>query len=70
VANEGKLVAIIHPADADRVLTQMKKNNYGRDAVIIGEVTTEHPGKVVMRTKLGPSRIVDMLSGELLPRIC
>ena len=70
VANEGKLVAIIHPADADRVLTQMKENNYGRDAVIIGEVTTEHPGKVVMRTKLGPSRIVDMLSGELLPRIC
>ena len=70
VANEGKLVAIIHPTDADRVLTQMKKNNYGRDAAIIGEVTTEHPGKVVMRTKLGPSRIVDMLSGELLPRIC
>ena len=70
VANEGKLVAIIHPTDADRVLTQMKRNNYGRDAAIIGEVTDEHPGKVVMRTKLGPSRIVDMLSGELLPRIC
>jgi len=70
VANEGKLVAIIHPADADRVLTQMKRNNYGRDAVIVGEVTDEHPEKVVMRTKLGPSRIVDMLSGELLPRIC
>ena len=70
VANEGKLVAIIHPTDADRVLTQMKKNNYGRDAAIIGEVNDEHRGKLVMKTKLGPSRIVDMLSGELLPRIC
>lgn len=70
VANEGKLVAIIDPADVDGALTQMKKSNYGRDAAIIGEVTGEHPGKVVMRTKLGPSRIVDMLSGELLPRIC
>jgi len=70
VANEGKLVAIADPADADRILTQMKKNGYGRDAAIIGEVTDEHRGKVVMKTKLGPSRIVDMISGELLPRIC
>jgi hydrogenase expression/formation protein HypE len=70
VANEGKLVAIADPADADKILTQMKKNSYGREAVIIGEVTDEHRGKVVMKTKLGPSRIVDMISGELLPRIC
>jgi hydrogenase expression/formation protein HypE len=70
VANEGKLVAIVDPTDAGRILTQMKKNNYGRAAAIIGEVTDEHRGKVVMKTKLGPSRIVDMLSGELLPRIC
>jgi hydrogenase expression/formation protein HypE len=70
VANEGKLVAIVDPADADQILVRMRKNRYGRDAVIIGEVTSQHPGKVVMRTKLGPSRIVDMLSGELLPRIC
>ena len=70
VANEGKLVAVVAPGDADEVLAQMKQHNYGRDAVIIGEVTREHPGKVIMRTKLGPSRIVDMLSGELLPRIC
>jgi hydrogenase expression/formation protein HypE len=70
VANEGKLVAIADPADADKILTQMKKNCYGRDAAIIGEVTDEYQGKVVMKTKLGPSRIVDMLSGELLPRIC
>jgi hydrogenase expression/formation protein HypE len=70
VANEGKLVAIVDPADADKILARMKKNRYGRDATIIGEVTSEHPGKVVMKTKLGPSRILDMLSGELLPRIC
>ncbi len=70
VANEGKLVAIVGPADASKILIRMRKNRYGRDAAIIGEVTSEHPGKVVMKTKLGPSRIVDMLTGELLPRIC
>jgi hydrogenase expression/formation protein HypE len=70
VANEGKLVAIVDPADAGRILTRMRKNRYGRDAAIIGEVTSEHQGRVVMKTKLGPSRIVDMLTGELLPRIC
>ena len=70
VANEGKLVAIVEPNDADKVLAQMKQNSYGRDAAIIGEVTNEHPSRVIMKTKLGPSRIVDMLSGELLPRIC
>ncbi|MGQ9546383.1 MAG: hydrogenase expression/formation protein HypE [Dehalococcoidia bacterium] len=70
VANEGKLVAMVDPADADKVLASMKNNRYGTDAAIIGEVTNRHPGKVVMKTKLGPSRIIDMLSGELLPRIC
>jgi hydrogenase expression/formation protein HypE len=70
VANEGKLVAIVDPADADKTLARMRKNRYGRDAAIIGEVTNQHQGKVAMKTKLGPSRIVDMLSGELLPRIC
>ena len=70
VANEGKLVAIVEPEDADKVLTQMKQNGYGRDAAIIGEVTNDHPGRVVMKTKLGPSRIINMPSGELLPRIC
>jgi len=70
VANEGKLVAVADPADADKILAQVRKNIYGRDAAIIGEVTNKHAGKVVMKTKLGPSRVVDMLSGELLPRIC
>jgi len=70
VANEGKLVAIVKPDDADKVLAQMKQNGYGRDAAIIGEVTNNRPGRVIMKTKLGPSRIIGMLSGELLPRIC
>lgn len=70
VANEGKLVAVVDPADADGILIRMRQNAYGRDAALIGEVTGQHPGKVVMKTRLGPSRIVDMLSGELLPRIC
>ncbi len=70
VANEGKLVAIVAPNDAQKVLSEMKRNPYGADASIIGEVTDEHKGKVIMKTRLGASRIVDMLSGELLPRIC
>jgi len=70
IANEGKLVAIVEPKDAAKVLAQMKRNVYGTDAAIIGEVTSNHPGRVVMKTRLGPSRIIDMLSGELLPRIC
>jgi hydrogenase expression/formation protein HypE len=70
VANEGKLVAVVTPNDADRVLAAMRKNRYGQKAVIIGEVVGEHPGRVVLKTRLGASRIVDVLVGELLPRIC
>jgi len=70
VANEGKLVAIVPPSDAEKVLERMRQNQYGARAEIIGEVVADHPGKVVMKTLLGSSRIVDMLTGELLPRIC
>ena len=70
VANEGKLVAIVAPGDAEAVLNRMQQNTYGREAAVIGEVRQEHPGRVVMRTRLGASRIVDMLVGDLLPRIC
>jgi hydrogenase expression/formation protein HypE len=70
VANEGKLVAIVLPEDADKVLKAMRENHYGKDATIIGEVTADHPGRVVMKTCLGASRIIDMLVGDLLPRIC
>jgi hydrogenase expression/formation protein HypE len=70
IANEGKLVAVIAPADTDSILARMKQNKYGARAAIIGEVVAEHPGQVVMKTGLGASRIVDMPVGELLPRIC
>jgi len=70
MANEGKLAAVVAPADTDKVLAKMKQNQYGHEAAIIGEVVNEHPGRVVMKTRLGASRIVDVLVGELLPRIC
>jgi hydrogenase expression/formation protein HypE len=70
VANEGKLVAIVSTGKADRLLEKMRQNKYGTDAVVIGRVITEHPGTVVMKTGLGTSRIIRMLTGDLLPRIC
>jgi len=70
VANEGKLVALVHPEDAEAVLAKMRQHRYGEYAAIIGEVRSEHPGRVVMKTTLGASRIVDMLVGDPLPRIC
>ena len=70
VANEGKLVAIVPAEDADKILGAMRANQYGKGAAIIGEVSGEHAGRVVMKTVLGASRIIDMLVGDLLPRIC
>jgi len=70
VANEGKLVAIIAPADAEEVLAAMRGHALGVNARIIGKVVEAHPGVVTMRTYLGTSRIVDMLAGDQLPRIC
>ena len=70
VANEGKLVAVVPAGDTEKVLTAMRGSNYGKEAVVIGEVVAEHPGRVVMKTSLGASRIVDMLVGDPLPRIC
>ncbi len=70
VANEGKLLAIVDPVQADRVVAAMRKNPLGRDARRIGTVTASDPGWVTMRTTLGTTRIVDMLAGDQLPRIC
>jgi hydrogenase expression/formation protein HypE len=70
VANEGKLVAIIAPADAEAVLAAMRGHPLGVNARLIGKVVEAHPGVVTMRTYLGTSRIVDMLAGDQLPRIC
>jgi hydrogenase expression/formation protein HypE len=70
VANEGRLVAFADPDEADRILNTMKSHPLGRDSVIIGEVTSDNPGTVIMKTEVGGTRVVDMLSGEQLPRIC
>ena len=70
VANEGKVVACVAPEDAERVLQVIQKTHYGREAAIIGEVLPEPKGRVVMKTRIGGTRIVDMLVGEMLPRIC
>jgi len=70
IANEGKLMAVVEEEVADNLLRRMKKQTYGEGAVIIGKVCSEHPGRVVVKTPYGSSRILDMLSGELLPRIC
>ncbi len=70
VANEGKLIAIVSAEIADAIIERMKENIYGRDACIIGEVKQEPQGIVAMMTGFGGTRIVDMLAGEQLPRIC
>lgn len=70
VANEGRLVAVVPPEAADRVLAAMRAHPSGRGAMMIGEVVADHPGLVVMRSRIGGERVIDLLSGEQLPRIC
>jgi hydrogenase expression/formation protein HypE len=70
VANEGKLLAVVPRDQAGQVLAAIQQSPYGKDACIIGEVTDDRPGRVFMRTRIGGERIVDMLAGEQLPRIC
>ena len=70
VANEGKLVAFVRKSDVEKVLDVMKKIKYGEDAAIIGNVIGTGKSQVRMRTEIGGTRLVDMLPGEMLPRIC
>jgi hydrogenase expression/formation protein HypE len=70
IANEGKLIAIVPEKHAAEVLDIIRADGFGRDAAIIGEVTDQNPGKVFMETAIGGRRLVDMLTGEQLPRIC
>ena len=70
VANEGKLIAFVAPDYAEKVLAAIRADEFGQDACIIGEAIADNPGKVIMQTSIGGSRIVDMLTGEQLPRIC
>lgn len=70
LANEGKIVAIVPPEEADRALAALRSHAFGAAAAAIGEVCEGEPGRVTMRTVFGGSRIVDMLVGDQLPRIC
>jgi hydrogenase expression/formation protein HypE len=70
VANEGVFLVITPPNEASAALLALQKHTLGRQAAMIGQVSAAHPGKVVMETTLGAKRIVPMLSGNLLPRIC
>lgn len=70
LANEGKIVCVVPEAEADSVLNAMRAHPLGTDASAIGRITSERPGRVVMNTNFGGRRIVDMLVGEQLPRIC
>lgn len=70
VANEGKLVAVVPTAEADGLLDVMRSHPLGLNAAIVGEVVPAHPGLVVMRSLVGGTRVVSMMAGEQLPRIC
>ena len=70
VANEGKLIAIVNNSEAEKVLEAMRRHPLARDAQMIGRVTKQDSAPVIIRTAYGTNRIVDMLSGDQLPRIC
>ncbi len=70
IANEGKLLAIVPSECAGKVVERMKQHPYGTRSAIIGDIVGDHPGYVVMNSRIGGTRIIDMISGEQLPRIC
>jgi hydrogenase expression/formation protein HypE len=70
IANEGKLMAVVPPEDADRALGALREHALGRNAAVIGEIVADHPRMVVQRSLIGGDRVVSMLAGEQLPRIC
>ncbi|MGB8770713.1 MAG: hydrogenase expression/formation protein HypE [Candidatus Korobacteraceae bacterium] len=70
VANEGKLIAILAAEAADEIVQQMRRHPLGGEAVVIGEVVADHAGMVLMKTEIGGTRVLDVMFGEQLPRIC
>jgi len=70
LANEGKCLIIVDPKDANAVVKAMKRHRYGKKTAIIGQVTDQNPGRVLLKTRVGGTRILSMLTGEQLPRIC
>ena len=70
VANEGKLLAVVAADAADDILQRMRQHPLGKTAAIIGDIVSDHPGMVLMRTAIGGTRVLDLMFGEQLPRIC
>jgi hydrogenase expression/formation protein HypE len=70
VANEGKLIAVVPPEDAEAALEAARSHPLGKDAALIGEVVADHAGMVILRSRVGGKRVVTLLAGEQLPRIC
>jgi hydrogenase expression/formation protein HypE len=70
VANEGKLIAIVPETEAEAALTAIRRSSYGSMATRIGKVLSSNPGRVLLHTPFGSTRILDVLAGEMLPRIC
>ncbi|MEO7908081.1 MAG: AIR synthase-related protein, partial [Roseiflexaceae bacterium] len=70
IANEGKLIAVVAPQQAEAALAAMRAHTLGREAAIIGEVRAEPAAMVFLRTDIGGTRVLDMLVGDPLPRIC
>jgi len=70
LANEGKLVAVVAKEETERILAVMRNNVYGRSATVIGHVTHERPGRVLMRNPFGVRRVIEILASDQFPRIC
>ncbi len=70
LANEGKVMMVVHPDDAAKVLDILKTHSLGVESKIIGRLVSDHPKMVIGKTAIGGKRILNMLQGEQLPRIC
>jgi hydrogenase expression/formation protein HypE len=70
VANEGVFMAFVEPEVADEFLQQLRADTNGHNAAILGEVVAAHPRQVILHSNIGGKRVVNMLVGEQLPRIC
>ena len=70
MANEGKVVMVVGNSDVKEIIDVLKRNSLGKDSAVIGEIVDSHHGQVTLQTEVGGRRIVDMLVGEQLPRIC
>ncbi len=70
IANEGKVIIFAAKEDEKKILSVMRAHQFGKESIVIGKVVKEHPGTVVMKTIIGSTRVVEMITGEQLPRIC